>query len=197
MHKIQQCDLLVLHKTSYHVAMSLQKSYCFTTITFLLISVSIQTQSFSIGDDRKKHLLQEIKPTQNQLTPSFNEYKSSRAIRNDDLSGIKKNYQPDSVQSDNKYNTEALMSSMKNIDLFKIENGTETKVVISGGKKYLIPVKESDHIHDKLSQRQRLQGIMLNVTTGGLNLSGWKKKKLSKKTKAILQNVYKMEVESD
>nr|WP_297161587.1 hypothetical protein [uncultured Dysgonomonas sp.] len=42
-----------------------------------------------------------------------------------------------------------------------------------------------------------MQGVMINATVGGFNFSGWEKKKLSKKSKEILQNLYGIQVQEE
>lgn len=171
------------------------KPYSYTSITFFIISISIHAQSRSISDDRKRFLLEEIKPPLTTTNPALKQYKSeNKSIANDQLLGISRDYKSGGAEFESKYDTKVLESTMKMIDILKNDSCTQTKTVFDGGKARQIVVKESDHQLDKLSQRHRMQGLMLNATLGGFNLSGWEKKKLSNKSKAILQNIYGIEI---
>ena len=86
---------------------------------------------------------------------------------------------------------------MKGFNFLENDSCTSTKTVFNGGKAYLIPVKDSDRQLDKLSQKDRMQGVMINATVGGFNFSGWEKKKLSKKSKEVLQNLYGIQVQEE
>lgn len=178
--------------------MKSHKAYSYTSITFFIISISINAQSLSLGDDRKRFLLEEIKPPQTQSKPIFEQSKSeSKTINDDDLLSISKRYKSGGSEFDGKYDTIAFKSKLNADDLLKTDAYTETKTIINGGRVYQSPVTEVNRQLDKLSQRHRLQGIILNVTMGGLNLSGWKKRKLSKKSKAILKEIYEIEINEE
>lgn len=178
--------------------MKLHGLYSYTSLTFFIISVTLQAQSISINDDRKRFILDEIKPPQLKTNPQLRNDKSEKkSVITDDLLGISKKYRSGGAEFDTKYDTILIESTIKNIDLTKNDSCTQINTIINNGKIYYVPKKEYEYQLDKLSQRHRLQGVMINITIGGFNLSGWKKKKLSKKTKSILQNTYGIEIEED
>lgn len=183
--------------SNYTVMISL-KPYSYTTITFCIITISIQAQSLSINDDRKRFLLEDIKPPQTKSKLLLEQDKSSsKAISNEDLLGVSKKYKSGGEKFDDKYDTKALELTLKGFNFLENDSCTSTKTVLNGGKAYLIPVKDSDRQLAKLSQKERMQGVMINATVGGFNFSGWEKKKLSKKSKEILQNLYGIQVQEE
>lgn len=178
--------------------MSSYKPYSYTSIAFFILSISIQAQSLSFGEGRKRSLLEGIKPPQTATNLNLKlSNPEPKAITNDELPNIIRSHQSGGEEFEGEYTTKALEMSLKDIDLFKLDSGVNTKVVIAGGKMRLLPKKDYEFELDRLSQRQRLQGIMPSITYGGLNLSGWKKKKLSKKTREILEKIYLMKIEED
>lgn len=189
MHIIQQSYLIVLLRIINEIVMISIRGCFYTSIIFFVLSDTLQAQSISFGEDRKKILLEGIKPPETNSRFKYNESKSDK-INNDDLLKMSKKYKSGGAEFDNKYDLKAFELSLQNLNLFKIDTPTETKMIFTNGKIHQIPVKSSDYQLDKLSQKHRMQGLMLNQTMGGLNLSGWKKKRLSKKSKEILFKVY-------
>jgi hypothetical protein len=168
--------------------------------SILILSIyGAEAQSFrqSIQDDRKKMLLDQVKPPKTNLSAPL------PSKQNSDIPTDRKKYlgMPGGLTGgamfEDKYTISPHVSSFDIKQLVKPKFGEETKVMLVNGKFTIVPVKEYEHILDKLSQKHRLQGIMISTGFGGLNLSGYNKKKLSEKSKTILKTVFGMEVEDD
>lgn len=173
---------------------------------FLIITASAQSQSIRnhIKDDRQKSLLEQIKPSRvsplhTPVQSDADAYKSYKDLNTD-------------TESRRKHGIDTL-SYVKSIDVSPYlknigsdiivdvgpEPGSPIKTMVVDGKTKIVPVAdyELEQKLDQLSQRHRLQGAMINYGIGGLNLSGFKKKKMSKKAKDILEQVFGMQVEEN
>lgn len=168
----------------------------------LLLSGSVYAQS-SIEDERKKMLLNQVKPPLLIRDPDLKYFKeqlnkdqSLKVVDKNNISEKISKYRNGGAQFDDKLSIDGFKTSMGKIDLFKMENGSTYKIVVANGKSYFIKKTATDFIHDNLSQKNRLQGLKVEITAGGLNLSGFKEKKpISSKSKNILRHVLGMEVE--
>lgn len=168
----------------------------------LLFSGSVYAQS-SIEDERKKSLLNQVKPPLQIIDPNMRNYKEQfregaivKVVNKDNIHEKIGQYRNGGAQFEDKLTTKGLGGSMANMDLFKMENGSTYKVVISNGKSYFIKKSATDFIQDNLSQKNRLQDIKAEVTAGGLNLSGFKEKKpISTKSKNVLKHVLGMDID--
>ncbi len=168
--------------------------------SILILSIySAEAQSFrqAVRDDRKRMLLDQVKPPKTTMSAPL------PSKENIDIPIDKKKYlgTPEGLTGgamfEEKYTISPHVSSYDIKQLVKPKFGEETKVLLVNGKFTVVPVKEYEHILDKLSQKHRLQGLMIHSGFGGLNLSGYNKKKLSEKSKVILKTVFGMEVEDD
>lgn len=182
--------------------MTFTKQITCNVCLILLFSGSVYGQS-SIKDERKKALLNEVKPPLLVIDPNMKGYKEELDEK-ESLKVINKNnirekivkYRSGGAQFDDKLTIKGLGMSMEKMDLFKMENGSTYKIVIVNGKSYFTKKSATDFIHDNLSQKHRLQGIKVEMTAGGLNLSGLKEKKtISTKSKNILKHVLGMDIE--
>lgn len=165
----------------------------------LMVSLSVQAQGINqaIREDRKKILLDQVKP-------SIETYKSPRESKQTvDIAVDKKKYlgNPQGLTGgamfEDKYTISPHISSIDIQQLVKPKFGEQTKVMLVNGKFTIVPVKDYEHILDRMSQKHRLQGLMISSGIGGLNLSGYNKKKISERSKMILRTVFGMEVEDD
>lgn len=174
------------------------KVYFISSILLITIyNVQAQSLSRAIRDDRRKTILDQVKPPTTELSPLLR-HKETVNIPTD-----RKKYlgMPEGLTGgamfDDKYKISSDLTSIDIKELVKPKFGEPTKVMLINGKFTIVPVKEYEYILDKMSQKHRLQGIMATTTIGGLNLSGYNKKKLSEKSKMILRTVFGMEVEDD
>lgn len=167
-----------------------------------LFSGTLYAQS-TLDEDRKKNLLDQIKP-ELPLIDSKLKKEESELFRNEQLKIVNKQnikekverYRSGGAQFEKTLSIKELKASMLMMDLFKLENGNSYKILLSRGKSYLIKKTQMDFIQDQLSQKNRLQGVKVEATAGGLNLSGFKEKKgLSSKTKSVLIHVLGADVE--
>lgn len=179
--------------------MYLNKHFClnlFFIFTCNIVYAQI-SDSYSLEDERKKNLLKQVKPPVGIIDQNLSTDKPIGKVVGDDKVVNKDNiqsklllYRNGGSQFEDKLSVERLKTSVSDADLLKIRQGANVKSVVRNRKLGLEGKKDDEFIHDQLSQRQRLQGLMLNVSSGGLNLSGWKeKKKMSAKSKAILIHV--------
>ncbi len=169
---------------------------------FLTITITLQAQTLSksIKDDRRKSLFESVKPPVNLRDPNMKRPgKTSVPVENNDHTEGLKPYTSGNggAEFEDKYQVNKNTTTFTEEQLFKVSAGQEVKAMLIDGKMRLIPVKEYERILDKLSLRHKLEGVMLRMEVGGLNLSGYKKKKISKKAKKILQEVYGMKVEDE
>jgi len=162
-----------------------------------IYNAEAQNYRESLKEDRKKILLDQVKPP-------METFKSPREIKKTlDIAVDKKKYlgNPQGLTGgamfDDRY---TIGSSLSNIDIKKLVKpkfGEETKVMIVNGRYALVPVKDYERVLDRLSLKDKLRtkGIMISAGFGGLNLSGFKEKKLSEKSKQILKDVFDIDVE--
>lgn len=147
----------------------------------------------AIRDDRKSMILESVKPSQYINDPKGSSIKVT--LENTPDLNIKLSRKDGGAFFDDKYMVDSKLMNLSDKDFFKINPGQEIKAVMIDGKIRLIPVKDSDRILDHLSQRDQLEGVMLRQEIGGLNLSGWKKKKTSEKAKKLLKDEFGIVVE--
>lgn len=182
--------------------MSINLPATFGFYCFFLLSRSIYAQS-PLEDERKKDILNQIKPKSFIEDSNLKEYKLKLLIYEDVKIVNKENikakveyYRNGGAQFENKITIESLTSSMEYMDLFKMENGNTYKIHIVNGKSYFMKKTITDFIHDNISQKNRLQGLKIEATAGGLNLSGFKEKKtISTKSKNVLIHVLGADIE--
>lgn len=160
----------------------------------------MQAQSIGnlVKDERKRTLLEGIRPARipDQRAPHRQSMTDTSYVSN--IIDIQRRGKAGMIDS---------LSIVKNFDvspyltipnelILKIEPGTPTKTMLIDGKFKTIPVNyELEQKLDQMSQRHRLQGATITTGMGGLNLSGFKEKKMSKKAKDILEQVFGIKVE--
>lgn len=157
-----------------------------TGLIFIILPASIQSQnlSSSIKDDMKKELMKQIKPSLNLSNPSMQQSPNAanKTIQNDDLLEFYRKYKSGSggAEFNDRYqvNPRAITYS-SDIPINKLPDG------------YVVPVYTGGHFIFA-NPTSNVNGL---VTPSGMNLSGWKKKKLSAKSKSILENVFGIRVE--
>lgn len=157
-----------------------------TGLIFIILPASVQSQnlSSSIKDDMKKELMKQIKPSLNLSNPSMQQSPmgANRAVQSDDLLEFYRKYKSGSggAEFDDKYrvNPRAITYSSE-IPINKLPDG------------YVVPVYTGGHFIFA-NPNTNINGL---VTPSGMDLSGSKKKKLSAKSKAILENVFSIKVE--
>lgn len=179
--------------------MDIKQRYIIGSI-FFVITVTGQAQSINslVKDDHRKSFIEKIKPSQSiDLTSSPKQSLTDDSYI-ENIMDIRKRAKEGMLDS---------LSIVKNFDvspnlafpkemILKIEPGTLTKTMLIDGKFKTVPIDyELEQRLDQMSQRHRLQGIMISSGMGGLNLSGFKEKKMSKKAKDILEQVFGMKVE--
>ncbi|HCO67089.1 MAG TPA: hypothetical protein DIT04_04925 [Dysgonomonas sp.] len=180
--------------------MNVKQRYIVSSI-FIIITASSQAQSIRelVKDDRRKSILQDIKPSgvvtpprivdQSEMTPE----KMDKILDRD----TKSRYGIDELRTVKELEVSPYLLNIPEEDLLKVEPGTPFKTLLVNGKFKNIPIKnyEAEQKLDQMSQRHRLQGLMISTGVGGLNLSGFKEKKMSKKAKNILEHVFGMQIE--
>lgn len=159
-----------------------------------VVSATIQAQNIqkSVNDDQKKQRLNQIKPS---LDDSFIDKMKHQDVIIDTKDGMdihaKRNKikQTGGAEFDDKYDVKELVKTVNNSNLLKVEKGANTKVIFFNGKARLVKVEDTEQYLNKISQYDKLEGFRISSGFGGLNLSGYKKKKMSKKSKALLNSV--------
>lgn len=158
-----------------------------TSFVLLIISVSINAQSLKsyIKDDMKKELLKQVKPKLSAPGSTMKQSPLDSKAEDDDLL---------------EYYKKSRMGSVLDVDIdknYKISpnvtkyTGKDPINKLPDG--YVVPVFNLGHWSFG-NTSNRVDGL---VTPSGLDLSGGGKKKLSKKSRDILINVYKMTLDDD
>ena len=142
----------------------------------------------AVRDDRKSMMMESVKPSMKINDPKIS--KTTISIDNTPDLHIKLSKRDGGASFGEIAYIDTILSKVSDKELFIVEPGTEVRAVMIGGKMRLIPVKDSDRLLDLLSQRDQLEGPMVRQEIGGLNLSGWKKKKTSEKAKKILKEEF-------
>jgi len=179
--------------------MRINRRYILGTI-FCIVTISLQAQSIRgmVNDGRKRNLLEGIKPPRTIPNPNLGKQSHVESNNKPDHESLRKEYLgTDKMILMNEYEVNPALLNIDSKQLLKVEFGTPVKTISEGGKMRLTPVKDYEYKLDEISQKHRLQGLKITHTIGGLNLSGFKKKKLSKKSKDILENVFNMKVEEE
>lgn len=166
----------------------------------LVTTVPMQAQSIGnfIKDERKKTLLEGVRPARipNQTAPHRQSMTDTSYVNNIiDIQRRRKEGMIDSLNIVKNFDVSPYLTIPKEL-ILKIEPGTPTKTMLIDGKFKTVPVNyELEQKLDEMSQRHRLQGVSISTGMGGLNLSGFKEKKMSKKAKDILEQVFGIIVE--
>ncbi len=182
--------------------MCINSQMTFGFYCFFLLSGSLCAQS-SLENERKRELLNQIKPTHLIHDSNLKSYKQqllmyedAKVVNKDNIKEKVAYYRNGGAQFEDKVTIDGLNSSMGYIDLFKMENGSTYKIHVVDGKSHFIKKSATDFIHDNMSQKNRLQGFKIEATIGGLNLSGFREKKtISTKSKNVLIHVLGADVE--
>lgn len=174
--------------------MKFRSSYVISIIMFV-VSTTIQAQSWqkSIRDDQRKQRLNQIKPPiENQMSDKM-KHEDVNILETKDETNIlaRKNRikQTGGAEFDDKYDVKKLVKTINNENLLKVEKGTHTKVILFNGKARLVKVQDTEYHLNRISQYDKLGGLKVSSGFGGLNLSGYKKKEMSKKSRSLLNHV--------
>lgn len=158
---------------------------CVTSFVFLVISVTIQAQNLKsyIKDDVKKELLKQIKP---KLSPSGSGAQQSQALEEESLLDFYNKYKAGVgdvlFHETDKYKINPIVTTYTGKDpINKLPDG------------YVIPVFNLGR-WEFANPSNRVDGL---VTPSGLDLSGGGRKRLSKKSRDILINIYHMSIDDD
>lgn len=160
-----------------------------TSFVLLVMSVAIQAQSLKsyIKDDVKKELLKQIKP---KLSPhgsdTQNSTLASQALEEENLLDFYNKYKAGTgdiiFEEKDKYKINPIVTTYTGKDpINKLPDG------------YVVPVFNLGH-WNFANPSNRVDGL---VFPSGLDLSGGGKKKLSKKSRDILINVYNMTIDEN
>lgn len=170
-----------------NLQMEIRQRYI-TGIAFLIISVAVQAQSLRsyIKDDMKKELLKQMNPNLSPSVPTMQQSPSRGAkAQNEDILDYYNKHKAGSVldiDPDKKYKISPNLTKYTGKDpINKLPDG------------HVEPIFHLGQWHLG-NPSNRVDGL---VSPSGLNLSGWKKKKLSEKSKKILINVYNMTLDND
>jgi len=179
--------------------MDVKQRYIVGCIFFTLV-FSVQAQSIRelVKDDRRKSMLEGIRPSRTIARPPLKQQKADIQTFDNSIDEERRSrYEIDELHVIKDLEVNPHLLNIPKELILKIEPGTPTKTMIVNGKFMTVPIKnyEMEQKLDQLSQRHRLQGIMISTGIGGLNLSGHKEKKISKKAREILENVFGMKVE--
>lgn len=166
--------------------MSLYQKYI-TSCIFILVSVSIQAQSLSssIKEDMKKDLLKQIKPTLSYPSPTMEKSPiNSTAVQDDDILKFYNKYKSGTggAEFEPKYQISPNVTTYSGKDpINKLPDG------------YVVPVFQNGQ-WVFANPNMRVDGL---VAPSGINLSGGGKKRLSKRTRDILVNIFGMEIDDN
>lgn len=178
--------------------MDVKQRYIASSI-FLTLVFSIHAQSIRelVKDERKRSILENVKPSHIISRPISKQTEiKSQTFDNDPDTERRAKYGIDQFTEVKNLEVSPYLLDIPKEQILKIEHGTATKTFLVNGKFMTIPVNyEHEQRLDQMSQRHRLQGLMITTGAMGVNLSGYKKKKISKKAKNILENVFGMKVE--
>lgn len=157
------------------------------TVLFVLFFISFYNvyAQENIDEERKRSLLNSIRPPiriENQnlkgKKTTLGVESSGKVINKDNIAEKTLQYRDGGARFDDPLSTNGLNTSLGSFDLFKMEQITDYKMVISNGKFNFIKKSSTNFQLDNISQKQRLRdGIMIEATAGGLNLSGFKERK--------------------
>ncbi|PXV64448.1 hypothetical protein CLV62_11092 [Dysgonomonas alginatilytica] len=158
-----------------------------TSFVLLIISVSIQAQSLKsyIKDDMKKELLKQVKPKLSAPGSTMQKSPLDTKAEDADLLEYYQKYKAGSVLDvdiDKNYKINPNLTKYSGKDpINKLPDG------------YVVPVFNLGH-WGFANPSNRVDGL---VTPSGTDLSGGGRKRLSKKSRKILINVYKMTLDDD
>lgn len=168
--------------------MDLRRSCILFSWTVLTVSIHAQSLPSSlqsaIRDEIRKDQLKQMKPT--TISPNTQMKQSATGlgvVESESLLEFSKRYRKGSggEEFEDKYTLKGLEESLKNTStpINKLPDG------------YVVPVFTGGH-WVFANPATRVDGL---VYPSGISLSGWKKKKMSAKSKSILENVFGMKVE--
>lgn len=159
---------------------------CVANFIFFSMGITLYAQSSlsgSIKDDIRKDLLKQIKPS--SLSPSQHlrqQTTTSRAIQDESLLEFANKYRKSTggAEFEDKYKLgEGLKNLNSNVPLNKLPDGHVTPVFNNGRWEFMNTATRTDGL----------------VVPSGMNFSGGGSKKMSKKSKKILIDVFGIEVD--